>query len=455
MPSALSIAKTGLIEGSSVMNVEASNMSISQTVAGKKSHRFIDSMASYNQNVGATLGVSGTTVQNISQQGGLEKVENPLYCAAGENGFFVVDKGFTKTGTWGFNKNHDLVNHLGQYLNAYKLDVNGNTIDPASGLPVTPSTTGRTYMTHINSSNIRLNPTATTKIDLSYNLPVDGNLPGDTYPTDVTVIDSLGVRHRLTVNMTRASVATTPTGKEISSVTSTVLGGAVGPAAPVVANANTSSAWFVTISSQDPTDTIPAPYGTLTTPVIVEFDANGMPLSFAGVSTATASMPNLSITHGNGAAASNINLNFGNIGKSNGVVAQESEAKVGDIVIDGNTEGLFQNLTWDENGYGTVTFDNDESRVMFLLPMAYFADQDKLQYKNDGNYVETGDSGPARYGKSNTNPIGKLSVSSLEMANVSEIDTQIKIITNQRYYMAQTTVFKVAREMAEALDHLI
>ncbi|CAO5680603.1 MAG: hypothetical protein NEHIOOID_00288 [Holosporales bacterium] len=455
MAGSLSIAKTGLIQGSNVMNVEASNMAISQTVAGKKSSPFIDAIAAYNKNQGVTNGVTGSTIQNISTAGTLEKVDNPLYCAAGDNGFFVVDNGYTKIGTWGFNNKGDLVNHLGQRLNAYELDVNGNIIDPSTGLKVTPNATSKLYMAGINKNNIKLNPTATTNINLSYRLPVYGNVPGDTYPIDVTVLDSLGISHHLKLNMTRATVTTTPTGKQISSANSTILGSSVGPAAPVAANANTSSAWFVTVVSQDGTDTVAAPYNDVNNPTIIEFDQNGLPLSFAGSSAATATMPNLNITHGNGSALSNITLNFGGIGKNNGLVAQEADAKIFDITADGNTEGQFESLAWDEDGYGTVIFDNGEARKMFLLPMAYFADQDKLQFKNDGTYIATSASGVANYGRANTSPIGKLGVSTLEMANVSEIETQIKIITNQRYYMAQTTVFKIAREMAEALDNLV
>lgn len=455
MAGSLSIAKTGLIQGSNVMNMEASNMAISQTVAGKKSTPFIDAIAAYNKNQGVTNGVTGATVQNISTPGTLEKVENPLYCAAGDNGFFVVDQGYTKVGTWGFNNKGDLVNHLGQRLNAYQLDADANIIDPLTQVKVNPNAITKIYMDGINKNNIKLNPTATTNINLSYRLPIHGNAPGDTYPIDVTISDSLGVSHHLKLNMTRATILTTPAGKEISSATSTLLGSAVGPTAPVAANADTSSAWFVTVTSHNGTSTIGAPYNDVNNPIIIEFDQNGLPLSFAGASAAIATMPNLNIAHANGAALSDIALNFGTIGKNDGLVAQEADAKIFDITANGNTEGQFESLAWDEDGYGTVIFDNGEARKMFLLPMAYFANQDQLQFKNDGTYIATNASGLATYGRSNTSPVGKLGISMLEMANVSEIETQIKIITNQRYYMAQTTVFKIAREMAEALDKLV
>jgi len=77
-----------------------------------------------------------------------------------------------------------------------------------------------------------------------------------------------------------------------------------------------------------------------------------------------------------------------------------------------------------------------------------------LIYDGDGNYVASVDSGQPLYGTPGDGIIGQITPSAIEESNVSEIDTQVDIVSNQRYYMAQATVFRVAREMAEALDTL-
>ena len=122
--------------------------------------------------------------------------------------------------------------------------------------------------------------------------------------------------------------------------------------------------------------------------------------------------------------------------------------------INGNTAGQFKSMEWDENGNGIVIFTNNLQKKWFQLAQARFDAEDELRYDGDGTYTQTATSGGVVYGYSGDGFFETVTPEALERANISEIQTHVDMISNQRYYMAQISVFKTAREMAQALDNL-
>lgn len=455
MTSALQISKTGMLVGHEKMNALAADMANANAVAGKNTNYFTTSIPSSGGVQKGSGGVSGKLLQNIDQTGSAKGVENSLYCAAGEKGFFVVDGGFTRVGTWDFNAEGYCVNHLGKQLKVYHVNPDGERVDPKNPTNVISDKTSQTYLTGINKLVLRMDARATENINFSYQLPQEGVAGGDKITSDVTVFDSLGSVHNLKLTFTKANIGSSGIVLPVGS------GSSNGDIKPTT---GTASAWFLTVDSTDVgvSNTINAPYIDASAGMLIEFDSAGKPLNFgntlAAGSTNTVQINktplNLNISWGNNAANSSIALNLGTIGQNDGMVARGSDSKIGNIRIDGNTDGQFSQLQWTPEGYGIVIYDNGEQEKRFQIAMAHFSNPNSLAYSADGTYAQTAESGVAFYGTPKDGVIGALTPSALEEANISEINTQVDIIGNQQYFGAQATVFRTAREMLELINTL-
>jgi flagellar hook protein FlgE len=457
MTGALQIAKTGMLVGQAKMDTLAANMANANAIAGKNTDLFTTAIP----NVGGgghkgSGGVTGKLVQNIRQSGSATPVDNNLFCAAGEKGFFVVDGGFTRIGTWDFNETGLCVNHLGKELKVYHVNPEGERVDPTNPLNTISDKTSQKYLTSINKYDLRMDAKATSAINFSYQLPQEGTSAGTIETSDATVFDSFGAGHNLKLTFTKAAIGA---GNNIA-----IPGSALGASSDVKGTTGMASAWFVTIQPVEAgvTNTVGAPYTIPGAGMLLEFDNSGKPLNFNNTILASSSStvtvnsapPAIGITWGSKAADSVIAFNLGEIGGNNGVVSRGSEGKIGNIQVDGHNDGTFSDLQWTPEGYGVVIYNNGIQEKRFQIPMAYFANENGLGYGTDGIYTQTAESGQAFYGTPKDGIIGALSPSAIEESTISEIDTQVNIITNQQYFGAQATVFRTAREMLEVINTL-
>jgi flagellar hook protein FlgE len=455
MADSMSIAKTGIKQATQNMATLANNMALSKSIAGRGSNYFMNAMTEGVD--GTIMGVTGTLVNNISQPGKTVSVTDSLWCAAGNNGYFVVDNGFTRVGTWRFDDTGTCINHLGNQLMAYRVNADGQKINPDNVTQTISDNTTQTYMSTINTKNLRLNATATSNITYGYQLPVNSTNIGGTVRSDVTVFDSMGNQHNLTFTFKKAEVYDAGGGTHY-----VVPPG--GTAGDITTNINATtgcaSAWYLSISSGTTGDVVNTPYTG--NGMLVEFDADGNPLNFNNSTvvntgspvTVSASPANLSIAYGNNSTAGNISLDLGTLGQNNGIVSRGNTAKVINVQADGNSDGIFSSLEWTTDGYGVVTFDNNVQQKMFQIAMAYFPNSNGLAFDSNGVYKQSVDSGKPLYGVPNDGNIGPISVSAYEESNISAIDTQVDIIDNQRFYMGQIASFRSAKEALTALDNL-
>jgi flagellar hook-basal body protein len=595
MADPLSIAKSALIAGNAVSEVQATNMTASKAIAGRGQQFMLMS----NRGSGATIsgngGVSGTLLKNISESGTIEKDGNALHAALGRKSFFVTDRGFTRVGTWGFNKDSDCVNHLGHKIKCFRLNENGQRINPTTNLPLSGNF-AQTDMVTPHKNDINMDATATNAVNLAYKLGEQGIAAGTVNSTPISIYDSLGGVNNLSLNFTRANVSAghvTLTSSSLASINALTVdatgqnvaakaigdqliatlgssvsfvpgatgvgtvtipavpgtaetvytitvpasfNGSVSPANDITITKSVGGATATTVASfntitNDVTGaanltgyataaalgatyvpgtaglgtitigssaTNPAityniscsgvgtyaatitrttsveqtagsatawylkvtPLGTTNIPrimppytndgVLVEFDSSGNVLRFNNTAPGTngsATPPELKMLWAN-AADSSIKLDLSNL-TNNG-----SETQVGHIDINGNTAGQFKSMEWDEDGNGIVIFTNNLQKKWFQIAQARFEAEDELRYDGDGTYTQTAGSGGVVYGYSGDGFFETITPEALERANISEIQTHVDMISNQRYYMAQISVFKTAREMAQALDNL-
>lgn len=484
---ALETAKSALIAGNTRAEIGASNMAVSQAVAGRSQQFSLTANRGSGEMSSGNGAVSGTLLKNIAEIGNAEKDGNPLHAALGRKAFFVTDQGFTRVGTWGFNKDGDCVNHLGHKIQCFPVDpltqVNTNTDISA--------------LSYVNKNNINLTAEATANVGVNYNLgglntssKTVADIPtlltsAADRSTSTNVYDSLGGSHILSVEFRKydatavnAAVAVAAgVGGAIAIAGNAVVGGEGDTiaAAALFANAAGTDVSAAISGSGVSAGAIAAAITALGTAVgaavqdplkwEVNLKISGTPVQIAGADTASVSFntdgsintPAAAINAGpitstaiwgNGAEDSTIAFDLAYLTNT------DSQAQVGHFDIDGHTAGKFKSMEWDENGYGVVTYTNNLQRRQFQIGQARFDAEDQLRYDGAGSYLQSAGSGNAEYGYSGDSFFEKMTPESLERANISEIQTHVDMIGNQRYYMAQISVFKTAREMAQALDNL-
>ncbi|MDP2193563.1 MAG: hypothetical protein Q8K36_03450, partial [Alphaproteobacteria bacterium] len=121
MSDPLSTARTALTAASTVADVQATNMAASKTIAGKGQSFALLADRGSRETASGNGGVSGTLIKRIDEAGAAENDGNPLHVCLGRKSFFITDYGFTRVGTWKFNREGDCINHIGHKLKCFQL----------------------------------------------------------------------------------------------------------------------------------------------------------------------------------------------------------------------------------------------------------------------------------------------------------------------------------------------
>ncbi|MED5337873.1 MAG: flagellar hook-basal body complex protein, partial [Pseudomonadota bacterium] len=147
-------------------------------------------------------GVISRPYTNPEKQGLLAATGNETDVSIVGSGFFVVNAApipnetdpyaLTRAGSFMADIDGNLRNTAGYYLQGYALDdlggiENEETKDLLSSLAT------------VNLSGFTSTANQTTNLDLSANLPAEAE-PGEQYTTGITIFDSLGVDHLLSIN---------------------------------------------------------------------------------------------------------------------------------------------------------------------------------------------------------------------------------------------------------------
>jgi flagellar hook protein FlgE len=322
------------------------------------------------------------------------------------SGFFVVQDGgganfFTRAGEFYFDRDGNLVNLGGLYVQGY--EVTGTNPDGTLILGA---------VTNINASAQGSSPPVATDT-----LSVDVNLDSDTatlgtYATTTTVYDSLGNAIPLTMTFTKTAANTwtaTP------SVPATVAGAA-----------NMTNA-------------------TLT------FDAFGNLNAGAGLPVITIS------GFVNGADdPQNINWDvYDATLASNGSLTQYASPSTTTFQNqNGYPSGTLRTVDVNEEGVVTGSYSNGQLTPLFQLVMADFPSYYGLTKMGKNLYSESLESGPALFGTPQSGRLGSVSTSAIEMSNVDLAAEFVKMITTQRAFQANSRVITTSDEILNELINL-
>jgi len=421
---AMTTALSGLRAQSRALGNVSDNIANSQTVGYKRvDTNFISYLTESSAINHAPGSVVARPVYNNTVQGTVQQSDNPLALAIGGQGMFSVTQQtgevngtatfdqrpmFTRAGDFRLDKDGYFVNGSNYYLQGWSVDMTTGTIDRTTLRPI--------QMTQPVSA-----PVATSTVSMTANLPASPTTP--TMSTQVQVYDSLGTTHAITLNYTKTGTDT----------------------------------WTMTLSSPDNT---PAAIGS----VNLKFGAAATPAVASGTlgSLSTTSAP-LTVTNGGsgtpatitiaadfGQGTQNVTLDFGKFAAATGMTQYSgSEFAVHNLVQDGVPPGSYSGISMRENGDVAINYDNGQSRVFARVPLVSFQNANQLQPMDGQAFMATEESGSGRVTDANTNGVGKLTVGSVELANVDIADEFSKMIVAQRAYTANTRIVTTSDELLQ------
>jgi flagellar hook protein FlgE len=364
---------------------------------------------SVSSDVGRGVQFQGTTP--MWTQGTIENTNNPTDMAINGSGFFVVqDSGganfYTRAGEFTFDRNGDLVNLGGLYVQGY--EVTGT--NPDGTLILGP-------VSNINASAQGASPPFSTST-----LSVDVNLDSTTadlgtYATTTTVYDSLGNAIPLTLTFTKSAAPATNTWTVVPTVPSTV-------AAPGDVSMTNSTLSFdpngnLNAGAGDPLITINNLLSGANNMVDIVWDVYDATLASSG-----------SITQ---------------YSAPSGTTFQSQN---------GYPSGTLRAVDVNEEGVVTGSYSNGQLTPLFQLVLADFPSYYGLNKMGKNLYMESLESGPALFGTPQSGRLGSISTSAVEMSNVDLAAEFIKMITTQRAFQANSRVITTSDEILNELINL-
>lgn len=427
--SAMYSATSGLTAQSKALASISSNIANSSTTGFKGTvtnfTSYINKTTTVDEQVG---GVIATNSRSVSRQGEIQSSATTTNMAVNGDGFFVVsDKAsngevaFTRNGSFSTNAAGYLTNSEGYYLEGWKLADDG-TIS-ASNKTSTDS------LEAINLTSIKGTPKATSTLGLEANLPSDAEAT-DSFTSDVELFDALGNSNSVTMTWTKTAdntwsvSAANPTKSSDSTVTTGTISGF-----PITVSFNTDGS----LASATQTDSS----GTVTT-----VDPSAISFSVTGWTT--------------GASDSAVTMDLGTADGTDGLTQYASgddDPDIGDWTStqNGYAPGSLTGTTIDESGIVRATFDNGETRAIYQIPIATFANADGLDSETGSTFTQTYESGNYQLRTAGDGKAGSIEAGSLESSTVELTDEFTRMITAQQAYSAASKVVTTAQEMLDTL----
>jgi len=234
------------------------------------------------------------------------------------------------------------------------------------------------------------------------------------HTTSLDIFDSLGSKHTLTLHFRKAHTSTNP-------------------------NDPTTWRWYAEV---------PAP-ATLDQPAFgyVKFNSDGSINSYT---------PNSLIFNPNNGATpgQTIQLDFGTMGKFDGITSFESPSTTSGQTQDGYPGGDLQQLVVDQTGTIIGVFTNGRSYSLAQVAIAKFVNNEGLMSEGGTLFSASPNSGDPIIGIAGTGGRGSIQPSSLEMSNVDLSRSLTQLIIVQRGFQANSKTITTSDQMLNTLLQL-
>jgi flagellar hook protein FlgE len=426
--SALFAGATGVSAMSKSMQVVSNNIANINTVGFKGSRtEFADLLSQAINTPGGKKqigrGVRVQSIQGMFHQGSFETTPVVTDVAINGSGYFKLitdeqDIFYSRAGQFRIDKEGNLVNSLGMNVQGYIYDNAGNQTQDIDNINLTsatapPNPTGD-GVADDSGIFMNINFDATGEIN-TFNL---ANPEGTSnYSTAVTVYDSIGVPHTVTMYFNRTTIANQ--------------GGAT----------NSTWEWHGVVDGAELQGGTPGVLEEEASGTMV-FDTSGQMTSY----TTTASNFNFA-----GGAAQNQTIGFDFTGSSQ---VGLDPSVTNSITQDGYSSGFLQSIDISRDGVITGVFSNGIARDLARFALATFPAETELFRTGDSLFIETPESGQANLGEANLGRNGSIAASTLELSNVDLTRQFISMITTQRSFQANTKIISTGDEMLETVINM-
>lgn len=410
--SGFSIPLSGLAASSSALNVIANNLANLNTDGYKEQK--LNFAGIFNQMQG-TSG-NGDPIQigsGVQVQGKVANFTNGNVTSTGissnmalqGNGFFVVqgngETAYTRAGNFTVNASGQLCTPSGQLVMGYPA-VNGVVSTSSALSPISVSDSGI------------LPASATKSIQMNTNLDASSAV-GDKYSTPITVYDSLGESHVLTMNYTNL--------------------------------APNSWSYSITMPAAD----------TGGTGAATELASGTMSFDSSGVLTSpTGSVSGIGISGlADGAAPMTLNWALADSAGNSLITQQASSSSTKTPVQDGYAAGTLSSYSVLPDGTIQGQYSNSQTLALGQVAIASFANNNGLIQIGNNEYQPSFASGQPVVGQANSGGNGAITGSSVEASNVDLATEFANMIVAQQGYQANAKVLTTLNQMSQSLLQVV
>ena len=356
------------------------------------------------------LGMDLSSVDTLFTTGVPDRTDRGLDVMVNGEGFFMVsadgtDNGmyYTRAGNFDIDEDGNLVNADGLRVLGYKANDKGEVGTEVGGIVVPLADS--------------IPPIATTNVVMEGNLDSRTANGAEGRTTEITVTDSLGTNHKISLSFSKTSTVATP------------------DPPPAVA-----STWSVT-------PTYIGTDGTATTAsaISINFDSNG-----AIITTPTPPIAKITVggTVLNGAKPIEFDLNLSSLTQ----YGSESNALMRSQ--DGSPVGVLTSYAIGQRGEVEGVFSNGRTKILGQIATSIFANPAGLVKMGGNLYRSSANSGDPQVNKPGTGGNGGLQPGALEMSNVDLGKEFTNMIVTQRGFQANSRIISTTDQMLEELVNL-
>lgn len=316
------------------------------------------------------------------------------------NGFFVVQDSsgidYTRNGDFTVNSQGQLTTQGGQLVLGYPA-VNGVVQTGAALAPIT-----------VNQAN-NIPASATTSFQMTTNLDATASV-GDTYSSPMTVYDSLGESHALTIQYTNTAANTWTYSITLPAADT---GGTGNPTQIASGTLNFNSSGVLT-----------SPSGSVTG------------ITISGLS--------------DGAAKMSMTWDLNGSGGTPAITQQAAASATSEQTQNGYTNGTLTGYSVLSDGTVQGQFSNKQTLALGQIAVASFANNQGLTQTTDNNYQASFASGAAVVGVAGEGGNGTITGDAVEASNVSLSTEFANLIVAQQGYEANAKVLTTLDQVSQA-----
>lgn len=452
------------------------------------------------------MGVTTTTVAQQFTQGSLSgDTGNNLDMAISGNGFFVLannenyattsevgDRSYTRNGAFELNKDGFIVTAMGDYLQGYDVDTDGNVtnLDIMSTHAIKiPSDTGAPKMSSkaelianlpakaesLGTYDSATATTAFTSTDCAMNDFDPADSSTYTAATSQTIYDSLGGAHTLTYYFQKdhvnKSTVKTSDGTALSEPDATIWNVVLYvDGNPVdISNLDGTGKLYKAAEFKVKNSSASSIHGTTLYGIQLAFDSSGS-VATDGQFPGTLHIVNINNTPysnavgdlNDGQRADNTytlsSAMGGGVDKSQDIIINmdltqygSSKFSVSGVSTDGYATGILENVEVDDNGIILAAYTNGRTEPISKVAMATFSNPQGLIKIGDTQWKQSINSGEAAAAQANVGMAGAIKGANLELSNVELASELVDLLIAQRTYQANAQALQTQNTAMDSI----